>query len=193
MSFEEPSVEESVRVVARLWWLLLLVGLAFIAFGVVTLFDVARGASIVALFVGLFLILNGIVAMFFHRGSRTVGIVVGLILVVGGILVISYPEYTIATVAIIWGIFLLVSGAGRFVSALAFRDYGWGWRLVLGVLELGLGVIVLVWPGETAYVLMILLGCYAIVAGLVEVLTSFELRRAPERLAALRDGPTPAF
>jgi uncharacterized membrane protein HdeD (DUF308 family) len=139
------------------------------------------------------LILNGIVAMFFYRGSRAVGIIIGLSLVVGGILVIAYPKYTIATIAVIWGIVLLVGGAGRFISALAFRDYGWGWRLVLGLLELALGVVVLVWPGETAYVLMILLGCYAIVAGLVEVLTSFELRRAPERLAQLSDGPAPAF
>jgi uncharacterized membrane protein HdeD (DUF308 family) len=188
------NVDDTVKLVSKAWWVLLVVGLLFIAFGVVTLFDVARGATIVALFVGGFLILNGFVAMFFHRGSRAVGIIVGIILVIGGVLVIAYPEYTIATIAVIWGIVLLIGGAGRLVAALAFREYGWGWRLTLGILELVLGLVVLVWPGETAYVLMILLGFYAILAGLVQVIMSFEIKKAPERLAALGAGESaPAF
>jgi len=194
----DPTVDEAVSATARLWWIPLVVGILFIGFGVVTLFDVAKGASVVALIIGLFLILDGLVEMFMGRtgGSRLVAVLLGAVLIIGGGLVIAYPEYTIATIAIIWGIVMLVSGIGRIVAAVMIRDYGWGWRVTLGVIETVFGVIVLSWPKQTAYVIMILIGIYAILGGILQIAIAIQLRKAPDRLAELRaqgGDVTPAF
>jgi uncharacterized membrane protein HdeD (DUF308 family) len=192
----DADVDEVVRQGARLWWVVLLVGIVFVGFGIMTLFDVAKGASVVALIIGLFMIFDGFVELFGGRASMSRGwaIVVGLVLIAGGVVVIAYPEYTFTAIAIIWGIAMLIGGIGRFVAAIVLRDYGWGWRLTFGVVEAIIGIIVLVWPGATAYVLLLLIGIYAIIAGIVQIVLSFQLKKAPERLDEVRArGSFPAF
>jgi uncharacterized membrane protein HdeD (DUF308 family) len=184
----DPTLDESVSATARLWWIPLVVGILFIGFGLMTLFDVAKGASVVALIIGLFLIFDGLVEMFMGRpgGSRVVAVLLGTLLIIGGGFVIAYPEYTIATIAVIWGIVMLVSGIARVVASIMLRDYGWGWRVTLGVIEGIIGVIVLAWPKQTAYVIMILIGIYAILGGILQIAIALALRKAPERLAEAR-------
>jgi uncharacterized membrane protein HdeD (DUF308 family) len=187
----EIDLDDAVRQGARLWWLVLVVGIIFVGFGIMTLFDVAKGASVVALIIGLFMIFDGIVEMVSGgRGgvSRGWSIVIGLLLFVGGIVVIAYPEYTFAVIAVIWGITMIVGGIGRFVASLMLRDYGWGWRLTFGVIEAIIGVLVIAWPDVTAYVLLLLIGVYAIIAGIVQIVLAFQLKQAPERLDQLRRG-----
>ncbi len=59
------------------------------------------------------------------------------------------------------------------------RDMGrflgrtWGALLAAGIITLGLGIIVLVWPKETAVVVGWLLGIYLIVAGVFQLVQSF--------------------
>jgi uncharacterized membrane protein HdeD (DUF308 family) len=204
MAMSEPvevqvDVDEAVRRGARVWWLVLVVGIVFVAFGIMTLFDVAKGASVVALIIGLFMVFDGIVEMISggrNGGSRGWSIAIGILLFVGGIVVISYPEYTFELIAIIWGITMIVGGIGRLVASLMLRDYGWGWRLTFGVVEAVVGILVLIWPDVTAYVLLLLIGVYAILAGLVQIVLAFQLKKAPERLEQLRrrgGPPFPAF
>ena len=60
---EDPTLTDAVREVARVWWVVLVVGLVFTGFGVVMLFDVAAGATTIAIIVGAFLIFDGLVEM----------------------------------------------------------------------------------------------------------------------------------
>jgi uncharacterized membrane protein HdeD (DUF308 family) len=195
----EIDVDQAVREGSRWWWLVLVVGIAFVGFGIMTLFDVARGASVVALIIGLFMIFDGVVEMV--AGGRTTGhrgwaIAVGVLLFIGGVVVIAYPEYTFTAIAIIIGITMIVGGIGRFVAAVMLRGYGWGWRVTFGAVEAIVGVVILVWPGKTAYVLLLLIGAYAVITGIVQILLAFQLKEAPRRLEQWRGGPGgpyPAF
>lgn len=195
----EVDLDEAARRGARVWWLVLLVGIVFVGFGIMTLFDVARGASVVALIIGLFMIFDGIVEMVSggrNGASFGWGTFIGILLFIGGIIVIAYPEYTFLAIAIIWGITMVVGGVARFIASLVLRDYGWGWRLAFGAVETIIGIIVLVWPGQTAYVLLVLIGIYAILAGIVQIVLAFQLKNGPRRIEELRTrggGPMPAF
>ena len=113
-----------------------------------------------------------------------------ILLVIGGIVVIAWPGVTFLVIAVIWGITLLVGGIARLVSAAMLRGYGWGWLVVLGILEAVIGVVMLAWPDVTAYVILLLIGIYSIIAGLLQIVLAFQLRKAPERLEELnRQGP----
>jgi len=188
---EDPTLTDAVREVARVWWVVLVVGLVFTGFGVVMLFDVAAGATTIAIIVGAFLIFDGLVEMISggrRGGSRVWAVVLGILLVIGGIVVVAWPGVTFLVIAVIWGITLLVGGIARVVSAAMLRGYGWGWLVVLGIIETIVGIVMLAWPDVTAYVILLLIGIYSIVAGILQIVLSFQLRKAPERLARLGGG-----
>ncbi len=73
------------------------------------------------------------------------------------------------------------------------RGYGWGWLIVLGIIEAIVGIVMLAWPDVTAYVILLLIGIYSIIAGILQIVLSFQLKKAPERLAALRRSTDLAF
>ena len=97
-------------------------------------------------------------------------------------------EHHLLAIAVIWGITLLVGGIARVVSAAVLRGYGWGWLVVLGILEAIIGIVMLAWPHQTAYVILLLIGIYSIIAGIIQIFLAFQLKKAPERLAALEAG-----
>jgi uncharacterized membrane protein HdeD (DUF308 family) len=191
---EDPTLTDAVREVARVWWVVLVVGLVFTGFGLVMLFDVAAGATTIAIIVGAFLIFDGLVEVISggrRGGSRVWAVVLGILLVIGGIVVIAWPGVTFLVIAVIWGITLLVGGIARAVAAGTLRGYGWGWLVVLGILETIVGIVMLAWPDVTAYVILLLIGIYSIVAGILQIVLAFQLRKAPERLEELnRRGPS---
>lgn len=190
---EDPILRDAVGEVARVWWVVLLVGIIFTVFGIVMLFDVAAGATTIAIIVGAYLIFDGLAEMISggrHGGSRAWAVVLGILLVIGGIVVIVWPGVTFLAIAIVWGVTMLVGGIARAVAATTLRGYGWGWLVVLGIVEAILGILMLAWPGVTAYVILFLIGIYSIVAGLIQIFLAFQLKKAPERLAALSDGST---
>ena len=54
--------------------------------------------------------------------------------------------------------------------------------LAIGIAELIVGIAALVWPHVTAYVILLLIGIYSIIAGLLQIVLAFELKKVPERL-----------
>ena len=158
---EDPTLQDAVGEVARVWWVVLVIGLIFLVFGIVMLFNVAAGATTIAIIVGAFLIFDGLVEMISggrRGGSRGWASSLGILLVIGGIVVIAWPASTFLVIAVIWGITLLVGGIARVVSAAVLRGYGWGWLVVLGIVEAIIGIVMLAWPHQTAYVILLLIG-----------------------------------
>jgi uncharacterized membrane protein HdeD (DUF308 family) len=194
---DDPTLKAAADEVARVWWVVLVIGLIFLVFGIVMLFNVAAGATAIAIIVGAFLIFDGLVEVISggrRGGSRAWAIVGGILLVIGGIVVIAWPGVTFLAIAVIWGITLLVGGIARVVSAAVLRGYAWGWLVVLGIVEAILGVLMLAWPDVTAYVILLLIGIYSMIAGIIQIFLAFQLKKAPERLAAMTAGaPDIAF
>ena len=177
---------EAAKVAAKYWWIMLVAGLASLAFGIWLVTKPVKGAHTIAVVVGLYLLVVGIVDLV-HAGSarnRSAAIVAGIIVIVLGLILVLKPDVSVKVVAILWGIGFLLGGLIRIVVAIADRGYGWGWRLLLGLLGLGLGLAIVVWPTATAGVVFFIVGISAILDGLLWVVMSFSLRKAPERVAA---------
>ncbi|MBM3673819.1 MAG: hypothetical protein FJW88_02525 [Actinobacteria bacterium] len=196
----EPTVRRTVVETARYWWIVLLVGVAFVIFGTVMLFDVKVGAQAVGIIVGAFLIFDGLVELISGGrggGSRAVAVILGLILAAGGVVVIVWPGVTFWVIAVVLGITMIVGAIGRVVASIWLRDGGWGLRLALGVVEGVVGVAILVWPRQTAYVILLLIGCYAILSGIIQIVLAFEIKRGPTAVVIDEisgpGGTTPAF
>jgi len=174
-----------VREVSSIWWIVLVVGVIFVGFGLVMLFNVAAGAQAVAIIVGAFLIFDGIIGLITagqNGGSKAVGIALGIVLIIGGIVVAAWPSATFLVIAVVWGITIVVGGIARIVGSITLKGQGWGWVLAIGIAELIVGIAALVWPHVTAYVILLLIGIYSIIAGLLQIVLAFELKKVPERL-----------
>jgi uncharacterized membrane protein HdeD (DUF308 family) len=100
--------------------------LAMIA-GVIVLRHPSGSILVVALAVGLYLIIAGVlrlVGAFEAREGRAWLVLAALIDLALGILIVSWPEFGITTLAIVFGIVLIVRGLALVVLAFALRSVG---------------------------------------------------------------------
>ncbi|MEU9885173.1 HdeD family acid-resistance protein [Sphaerisporangium sp. NPDC051011] len=106
----------------------------------------------------------------------------GACAIVFGILAIIWPLITLLTLVVLFGIFAIVSGIFTLVGA--FRGHHPGgsrtWMIVAGVLSVIAGIIAWIWPGITAFALLMLIAAYAVVIGISEIIAALRRRKAGE-------------
>ncbi|HEY3708903.1 MAG TPA: HdeD family acid-resistance protein [Amycolatopsis sp.] len=102
----------------------------------------------------------------------------GAFAVLFGILTLVWPGVTVLALAIVFGVYALFDGISAIVQAFRPGDgaqraaYG-----LLGVLGVIAGVLALVWPGTTVLVLATLVGAWAVVTGIAEIVAAVRLRK----------------
>jgi uncharacterized membrane protein HdeD (DUF308 family) len=103
----------------------------------------------------------------------------GVVAIVFGVLAIVWPGLTILVLAVLFGAFALVDGIGMLVEA--FRGERTGAQrtayLLGALLGLAAGVITLVWPHITAFILVLLVGAWAVVTGVFNLWAATVARR----------------
>jgi uncharacterized membrane protein HdeD (DUF308 family) len=102
----------------------------------------------------------------------------GVFAVLFGILTLVWPGVTVLALAIVFGVYALFDGVGAIVQA--FRPGDGAQRAayaLLGVLGVLAGVLALVWPGTTVLVLTTLVGAWAVVTGIAEIVAAVRLRK----------------
>lgn len=181
------TLDDEVQEVARLWWLLLLGGAASLVIGILLLVWPNRTLEVIAILVGIELLLVGVVqiglALAQPSGSRTGPLLLGALAGVAGLIVIRHPGGSLVVIALAIGIYLVLSGVLKLVSAFEASS-GRGWLLLGAALDLVIGVIIVAWPHFGVSSLAVLLGISLVVRGLIEVVSAFALRSADHALAA---------
>lgn len=99
----------------------------------------------------------------------------GALAVVLGVLLIAWPDQGAEALVMLIGLFMIVSGIMALVGALALRGLGWGFGLTGAIVTLLLGLLAFVWPGITAGLLVLLVAAWALVFGIIEVITGLVL------------------
>ena len=99
--------------------------------------------------------------------------------IIFGILAISWPLATIWALAIMWGVFALVDGASALAGGWNMHKQGSRWwpYLLFGVIGLAAGIITLIWPAITAFVLVYVIGFWALFGGISQIAAAVRLRK----------------
>jgi uncharacterized membrane protein HdeD (DUF308 family) len=101
-------------------------------------------------------------------------IVMGSLAVITGIIALAWPGVTVLALVILFAVYAftaaVMEATRAFSSATAGPVVG---HLLLGLIDLAAGVLAIVWPGPTAYVLVFVVGFWAIFGGLTEFLAGF--------------------
>jgi uncharacterized membrane protein HdeD (DUF308 family) len=102
----------------------------------------------------------------------------GVVAIAFGLLALFYPEATLVTFILFYGIFAFVDGVFAVVSAIRGRGMGSRWWLALvGVLGIIAGLVTYFWPGITALALLTVIGVWALVYGIFEIVGAIRLRK----------------
>jgi uncharacterized membrane protein HdeD (DUF308 family) len=100
-------------------------------------------------------------------------LVLGLVSIVAGILAIVYPDITLLAVGLFLGVSLLFIGAMDIVEAIAGSPESRALSAIVGVLSMLAGLVCLRRPGESLLALVIVLGFYLIIGGVIRFVGAF--------------------
>ena len=184
--FAHKFSREAAERVSRNWSLLLLNGLLLIVGGVL-IFSIDWSVRSLATFIGALFILEGLVMALttgVDKRVRQANVLTGLLSIAAGIAIIVWPAPGIVAVAIFLGAWLIVIGTITISGSLAARRFmpDWWLLLILGLLEVPLGVLALADPGATLAAIITVAGIWAVAVGVMRVVLSFEIKSLPKRV-----------
>jgi uncharacterized membrane protein HdeD (DUF308 family) len=106
----------------------------------------------------------------------------GLVALLFGLVVLFWPGLVLTVLALLFGIYAAVDGAITFVPALRSPDRGAQRSLPLAEGAVGIiaGLVALLWPGLTASGLVYVIVVWAVVTGILKILTAILLRSEVE-------------
>jgi len=98
----------------------------------------------------------------------------GILAVIIGIIALAWPSVTVLALVILFAVYAFIAVGMQAARAFSSRTAGpvIG-HLLLGLADLAAGVVALAWPGPTALVLVLIVGVWAVIAGLVEFSAAF--------------------
>jgi uncharacterized membrane protein HdeD (DUF308 family) len=107
-------------------------------------------------------------------------IIRGVLGIIFGLIALFAPIATAFVLAIVIGAYAIVDGIFDIVEAIRHRgSSSMVFRIVLGVVSILFGIVVLVSPGMSLEILVILVGIWAIVIGILQIISSIGHRAVP--------------
>src|SRR5262249_25849351 len=177
---------------ARNWWAVGLRGLAAVIFGILTLV-VPRMTliALIALF-GAYALVDGIIAVYLairgHESNHQWGwlLVEGIAGVLVGIVTFRWPGVTALALLAFIAAWAILTGIGEIFVAIELRRVlNDEWLLLLGgAASVVFGLLLIIFPGTGALALLVVIGTYAIVFGVLLLGLAWRLRGMAQRTQA---------
>jgi len=102
----------------------------------------------------------------------------GVLGIIVGILAILYPDLALATVALLFAAWAVVSGVSQLAAGWRVAEArGRSWPFLLaGAVAVIAGVLAVLYTGITILYLILLLGAWILISGVMEVYTAWKIR-----------------
>jgi len=175
---------DTVARVSGHWGWVLGFGIITLAIGIVDLTWPGRTLVVLAVLFGVQLIVMGIFK--FARAiasddltssGRVMLALIGVLSLIIGLYAVRHVLITLIALALLLGIFWIVSGAMELFMALSLREIRHrGWNALIGLLAVLAGLIVLVYPGISLLALAVVLGVWLMFLGAMQIMISFRIR-----------------
>jgi uncharacterized membrane protein HdeD (DUF308 family) len=192
-SASNPSVRLStvgIEEVSKKWGWFLALGIVLIAGG-----SVAVGSAFIATLFSMkllgWLMISGGVLQAVHTfrcrewSGFFVELLTGLLYVVMGFMIVANPGATAVTLTLLISMFLMFGGIFRILVALVVKFQNWGWLLLHGVVNLGLGIFI--WnrlPEAGLWMIGLFIGIDMMLNGWSLVMLGLTAKNLPAAIAA---------
>lgn len=156
---------------AETWWVLALAGIATVLFGIVAILWPGLTLAVLVWLFGAYAILYGIVELAHIVRSGTSGswwthLVVGIVSILAGIAVFVWPGLTAVALVYVIAFWAITIGVVEIVGAFVVNQL---YLAIAGLLAVLFGLLLLLSPGEGAVALVVVIGIFAIVRGIVQL------------------------
>lgn len=173
------------EVAGKSWIWSIIRGAAAVLFGLIAFGAPVKTAFVLALVVGLFSIVDGIldiVDAIRYRGSTGMAsrVVLGVVSILFGLAVLFWPGLSLEVLVLIVAIWAIVAGVLQIVVSVGHRgsaQNGWVWGLVAGILSIVFGIIVIIQPAGGLITIMWILGFFAILFGIALIVFGVQMRK----------------
>lgn len=172
---------------ARNWWVILLRGVVAILFGIATFIWPGITLITLVLLYGAFAFADGVLSIIAAiRGGvpapRWWLALVGVFGIAAGILTVIWPGITAMVLLLFIAFWAIAAGVMEIVGAIKLRkEIDDEWLLIAsGVLSVLFGLLLLFQPGAGALALVLVIGSFAILYGILLVMFGLRLRRHAE-------------
>ena len=185
----ETSFQADVKALTSGWWLLLTVGVLSIAAGVIVLFKPSDSLATLAVIVGIFVLIDGILELAdsLFRETRNRGMVAlfGVLTAIVGVLLIRHPVGGVTFVALLIALWLIAIGVIRFATAFDEPEHR-GWYALLGLVEMVAGIVIVANPDIGYATLAVLVGIGFILNGIATTILGWEMHEIRKEGASAR-------
>jgi uncharacterized membrane protein HdeD (DUF308 family) len=170
--------------ISRNWWMYAVRGVVAILFGVVAFARPEQALQALVLVFGAYALVDGFFAMFAGIAARRyfdrwwAVLLEGVAGIVIGLITFFWPNITALALLYFIGAWALITGIFEIVAAIQLRRMITGeWMLILsGLASITFGVLLFVFPGAGAVSVILLIGGYAVLFGILEIIFAFRLR-----------------
>ena len=173
------------QMLAENWWIFAVRGVAAIAFGILAFLWPGPTVIVLALLFGAYALVDGVVLLISlirgdpvaRRNAWSVGIM-GVLGVVAGIVSVLVPEITALALLYVVAAWAIILGIMQIIAAIRLRREieGEVWLGLGGLISVLFGLYLAIFPGPGLLSLAWLVGFWAVVFGVINLVLAFRLR-----------------
>lgn len=172
-----------------LWWAFMARAVLAAALGLCALIWPSASLVILMRLVGLYCLLDGGAALIaaMRTSDRSAHILQAILGLLVGVLLLFWPEGSVRTLLVIFGIWALLTGVSQIWAARQQEVEG-GERsamTTIGWVAVVVGLILIVWPGTGVVTIAWLIGIVALLLGVLLFWLALRLKRLQARVDAL--------
>jgi uncharacterized membrane protein HdeD (DUF308 family) len=170
--------------VGRHWGWVLAFGIITVLIGIAALVWPGRTLVVVAVLFGIQLIVMGIFRFAaalasddLTGGTRVLLALLGVLSLIIGLYAVRHILITLLALALLLGIFWIVSGAVELFTAVSRREMPHrGWNALMGIISVLAGIVLLVYPGISLVVLAVVVSVWLLIFGVMQIMLAFRIR-----------------
>ncbi|WP_421735457.1 HdeD family acid-resistance protein [Cellulomonas sp.] len=174
----------------RIWWLPILRGVVLVILGLFMLVQPLGTVKALVWVFGIFAIIDGLVAIAQWLGNRKEPgagwwLISGLVGIAFGVTAVVWTGPTAQVIFYLIALWVLVLGVLSVIAAVVLyrsRDIGWYWVLTFGLIAFLFGLLLIMNPQTSVSVIVVLLGLYAFVGGVVLIVSGFATKQLAKQL-----------
>jgi uncharacterized membrane protein HdeD (DUF308 family) len=185
-TYARPMTVEPVSRIAANWWLFLVMGVVSTIAGVlaivypdITLLAIGIFAGVSLLFIGALELVDAITGA---PDSRALSAIVGVLSILAGLICLRRPGESLLALIVVLGIYLIVTGAIRFIRAFSELEDRAA-QMLLGIVDAVIGILILSLPKLSLVTLAVLFALSLMIRGAFMVYVAFKLRGVKDATA----------
>jgi uncharacterized membrane protein HdeD (DUF308 family) len=188
-----PGTPPLPSLLPHLWKSTLVSGILSLILGILVLAWPGMSILAAAVWFGVYLLLIGIAQVVFAfslhvtAGSRILLFISGAASLILAVLAFRHfgQGYAVLLLAIWIGVAFIFRGVATTVSAISDPTLpGRGWSIFVGVISLLAGIVVIASPFDSIITLAVVVGAWFVVIGVIEIASSFGIRKESKTLAS---------